>query len=146
MRLRKRPCAYARITVRLLVGRLHTATPYDLLMRPRSLAIPLALLALAGCASSTSLAEVPDACDLPRNSWLSDSQGLSVVTEGVAPTSEEQVQCILDEAGTSPELQNSIWVNAGPHPRPRETETEGGLRYSWAWQTETNLHLLVEPE
>jgi hypothetical protein len=56
------------------------------------------------------------------------------------------VQCILDEAGTSQELQNSIWVNAGPYPRSREAETEEGLRYSWAWKSETSLHLMVEPE
>lgn len=115
-------------------------------MRARALAVPLALLMLAGCSSPVSLADIPGTCDLPRNSWLSDTEGLTVVTEGVAPTSEEQVQCILDEAGTSQELQNSIWVNAGPHPRPRKTESEDGLRYSWAWKSETSLHLMVEPE
>jgi hypothetical protein len=115
-------------------------------MPRRALALSLALFALAGCSSPASLADIPGACDLPQNAWISDTEGLTVVTEGVTPTSEEQVQCILDEAGTSQELQNSIWVNAGPYPRSREAETEEGLRYSWAWKSETSLHLMVEPE
>lgn len=106
----------------------------------------LALAALAGCSSPPSLADIPTDCDLPQNAWISDSSGITVITEGVKPATEDQVQCILDGAGTSQELQNSVWVNAGPYTDNRKTEIENGLYYSWEWSSETKLHLLVAPE
>lgn len=115
-------------------------------MRACSALVALPLFLLAGCSSPASLADLPTECDLPRNAWMSDSDGITVVTEGVLPATEDQVQCILDGAGASQELQNSVWVNVGPYTDNRKTETEGGLYYSWRWSSETNLHLLVAPE
>lgn len=102
---------------------------------------PLAcVLLLAACSPSPDLSSIPDTCGLSANSWMPDDDGITVVTYGVSPASEDQVQCILDESGTSQALKNDIWVES----TGRRREEERGLEYSWRW-SDKGLHLIVRP-
>lgn len=111
-------------------------------MRRRRLVLAGVLL-LAGCAGAPDLAQIPEVCDLPANSWMPDDDGITVITYGVAPQTRDQVQCVLDESGASQGLQNDIWVET-PHQGPHKSQEERGLRYSWQWK-EQGLHVIVRP-
>lgn len=113
------------------------------------LALTATALMLAACSSPPSLAEVMDTCELESASWMPDDDGIVVGTSGASPETEDQVQCILDETGASPELQKDIWVDtSAAGPQPYKVQDENGLRYSWSWTVlgQRGFTLIITPE